>query len=76
MTFKAINKMTPVARGSSFGRIVKGKEKDYLVIRFNDGRRIYSVSIPNGSGDTKKSKTTEKEYVPCYITKSYMTRGI
>lgn len=76
MIFKSINKMKPVARGSSYGRIVKGKEKDFLVIRFNDGRRIYSVSIPNGSGDIKKSKTTEKEYVPCYITKSYMTRGI
>lgn len=75
MIFKSINKMTPVARGSSYGRIVKGKQKDYLVIRFNDGRRIYSVSIPNGSGDTKRSKKTDKDYVPCYITKSYMTRG-
>ena len=73
--FKSISKMTPVARGSSFGRIVKGKDKDYLVIRFNDGRRIYSVSIPNGSGDIRKSKTTDKDYVPCYITKSYMMRG-
>lgn len=75
MIFKSINKMTPVARGSSYGRIVKGKDKDYLVIRFNDGRRIYSVSIPNGSGDTKRSKKTDKDYVPCFITKSYMTRG-
>ena len=55
MAFKYLSRRTPVARTSSYGRFVKGKEKDYLVIRFNDGRRGYSISIPGGTGEVKKS---------------------
>lgn len=36
MAFKYLSRRTPVARTSSYGRFVKGKEKDYLIIRFND----------------------------------------
>ena len=45
MAFKYLSRRTPVARSSSYGRFVKGKEKDYLIIRFNDGRRGYSASM-------------------------------
>lgn len=73
MGFKYLARRTPVARASSYGRFVKGKEKDYLIIRFNDGRRSYSITIPNGTGETKKSEKGN-DYVPCFVTKSYLSR--
>lgn len=73
MAFKYLSRRTPVARTSSYGRFVKGDEKDYLVIRFNDGRRGYSISIPGGTGEVKKS-AKGNDYVPCSITKSYVSR--
>lgn len=73
MAFKYLSRRTPVARTSSYGRFIKGKEKDYLVIRFNDGRRSYSISIPGGTGEVKKSEKGN-DYVPCYVTKSYLSR--
>lgn len=74
MSFKYLARRTPVARASSYGRFVKGKEKDYLVIRFNDGRRSYSITIPKGTGEVKKSERGN-DYVPCFVTKSYLSRG-
>jgi hypothetical protein len=74
MAFKYLSRRTPVARTSSYGRFVKGKDKDYLIIRFNDGRRGYSISIPNGTGEIKKS-VKGNDYVPCFVTKSYLSRG-
>lgn len=74
MAFKYLSRRTPVARTSSYGRFTEGKDKKFLVIRFNDGRRSYSVSIPEGTGEIKKSKNGN-DYVPCYVTKSYLSRG-
>lgn len=73
MAFKYLSRRTPVARTSSYGRFVKGKEKDYLIIRFSDGRRGYSISIPGGTGEVKKS-AKGNDYVPCFVTKSYVSR--
>lgn len=73
MSFKYLSRRTPIARTSSYGRFAKGKEKDYLIIRFNDGRREYSVSIPKGTGEIKTS-SKGIDYVPCFVTKSYLSR--